>query len=72
MKTALQGLLGPRPKNDERSPGQRRADALVELATRTLDSGQLPVRGGQRPHLTVTASLETLRGDPGAPAALLD
>jgi hypothetical protein len=72
LKTALGGLLGPRPKHDERTPGQRRADALVEIATRVLDRGDLPVRGGQRPHLTVTATLETLRGDPGAPAALLD
>jgi hypothetical protein len=30
------------------------------------------VRGGQRPHITITATLETLRGDPGSPAALLD
>ena len=72
LKTALNGLLGPRPRQDQRSPGQRRADGLVELATRVLDRGELPVRGGQRPHLTITASLETLRGDAGAPAALLD
>ena len=72
LKTALEGLLGPRRKDDERSAVQRRADGLVELATRVLDSGELPVRGGQRPHLTITASLETLRADPGAPAALLD
>ena len=72
LKTALNGLLGPRPKGDERSPGQRRADGLVELATRVLDRGELPLRGGQRPHLSITASLETLCGDPGSPAALLD
>jgi hypothetical protein len=72
LKTALNGLLGPRARDDERTPGQRRADALVEIATRTLDRGDLPVRGGQRPHITITATLETLRGDPGAPAALLD
>ena len=72
LKTAINGLLGPRPKDDERTPGQRRADGLVEIARRCLDSGDLPVRGGQRPHLTVTASLETLRADPGAPAGLLD
>jgi hypothetical protein len=72
VKTAIDGLLGPRRKDDERTPGQRRADALVEMARRCLDSGELPVRGGQKPHLTVTASLETLRADPGAPAALLD
>jgi hypothetical protein len=72
LKTALNGLLGPRARDDERTPGQRRADALVEIATRTLDRGDLPVRGGQRPHITITATLETLRGDPGSPAALLD
>lgn len=33
---------------------------------------QLPARGGQKPHITVLATLETLRRDPGAPAALLD
>jgi hypothetical protein len=72
LKTAIQGLLGPRAKDDERTPGQRRADALVEIATRVLDQGDLPTRGGQRPHITVTATLETLCGNPGAPAALLD
>jgi hypothetical protein len=72
LKTALDGIMGPRVKDEERTPSQRRADALDELVTRVLDSGELPVRGGQRPHLTVTASLETLRADPGAPAALLD
>jgi hypothetical protein len=72
LKTALNGVLGPRPKGDERSPGQRRADGLDEIVTQVLDRGELPVRGGQKPHLTITATLETLRGDPGAPAALLD
>ena len=72
VKTAIEAVLGPRARGDERSPGQRRADAVVELATMALDGGRLPVRGGQRPHLLVTASLETLRADPGAPAALLD
>src|SRR5215472_3727998 len=72
LKTALDGVMGHRARGEERTPGQRRADALDEIVTRMLDSGQLPVRGGQRPHLTITASLETLRADPGAPAALLN
>ncbi len=72
LKVALQGVLGPRRKDDERSPGQRRAAGLAEIARRCLDSGELPVRGGVRPHITVTATLETLRGDPGSPAAELD
>src|SRR5207244_7943509 len=72
LKTALDAVMGPRRKDDKRTASQRRLDGLVELGDRVLDSGQLPVRGGQRPHLTITATLETLRGDPGAPAALLD
>jgi hypothetical protein len=72
LKAALNGLLGPRPKDDLRSHAQRRADGLVELARRALDSGELPVRGGVRPHITVTATLDTLLGNPGAPTALLD
>jgi hypothetical protein len=69
LKTAIEGVLGPRAKDDERPPALRRAHAFNELVRRYLDAGELPVRGGQRPHLVVYASLETLRGDPGAPAA---
>jgi hypothetical protein len=72
LKVALQGVLGPRRKGDDRPAPVRRADGFDELVTKVLDSGELPVRGGQRPHITVTATLETLRGDPGAPAAELD
>src|SRR6266498_901526 len=72
LRQAIQGILGPRARDDERSPGQRRADGLVAVARHCLDSGELPARGGQRPHITITATLETLRGDPGSPAAELD
>jgi Domain of unknown function (DUF222) len=44
LKAALEGVLGPRQKGDDRTPGQRRAAGLIELAARVLDSGQLPVR----------------------------
>ena len=72
LKTALDAVMGPRRKDDERKPSQRKLDGLVELGDRVMDSGQLPVRGGQKPHLTITATLDTLIGNPGAPAALLD
>jgi hypothetical protein len=72
LKTALKGLLGPRARDDERTAWQRRADGLVELARHCLDRGDLPLRAGQRPHISITATLQTLRADPGAPAALLD
>jgi len=54
LRTALDALDQPIP-NDPRMAWQRRADALVELARRQLQSGELPSVNGQRPHLTVTA-----------------
>ncbi len=50
LEVARQGLLGPRSKDDERSHDQRRAEGLGLLARRCLDLGELPVRGGVRPH----------------------
>jgi hypothetical protein len=64
VRTALNGLMGPPHAGDMRSPPQRRADALVDLAQRTLDAGELPTTGCERPHLLLTADLQTLRGDP--------
>ena len=72
LKTAIEARLGPRRRDDRRTPGQRRLDALDALVTQVLDSGRLPARGGQRPHLGISATLDSLCGNPGAPAALLD
>ena len=72
LKTAIQSLLGPRRKDDERTPDQRRAYALVGLARRRLDAGDLPLQGGERPHLTLVADVSTLRLEPGSPLAELD
>jgi hypothetical protein len=72
FKTALDAILGRKTKNDHRTPSRRRADGMIEMATRVLDSGTLPVRGGVRPHLTITAPLATLMGEAGAPAGLLN
>lgn len=46
---------------DLRTPPQRRADALHELARRYLDSPERPSVAGERPHITVTVDAETLR-----------
>jgi hypothetical protein len=72
LKTALAALMPPPRKGDDRTPGQRRVDALVELARRPLDGSKLGSAGGQRPHLVITASAETLAGLPGAPPAQLE
>lgn len=72
LRTALNSLEEQWLADDNRSAIQRHADALVELARQKLDSGTLPDVGGQKPHLTVTASIETLMKEPGAPAGDLE
>jgi len=72
IRNALEPLARKSGRDDERRREQRLADALVELAGHALDSGVIPDRGSQRPHLQVTASLETLLGRIGAPAADLE
>ncbi len=72
LRIALDPLAAPRPAVDgaldPRSPARRRADALVDLVTRTLDAAMLPVGGGVRPHLTVTIPWSTMVGRSGVPA----
>ena len=60
LRVALDPLAAPRPADpdtgvrDDRTHGQRMADALVELANRSLRMGDLPDNGGERPTLVVT------------------
>lgn len=53
VRTALDPLAAPRPatdgERDPRRPDRRLADALVELASRHLDTGDLPSGHGIRP-----------------------
>jgi hypothetical protein len=72
LRSALEPLARKSGKADERKRERRVADALVDLAMRTLDSGSLPMRDGHRPHLQVMAPLDTLMGLAGAPAADLE
>jgi len=67
--TALKPLGRKSGEHDDRDVDQRMADAAVELAMHALDAGLIPQQGSQRTHLMVTATLETLRGLPGAAAA---
>jgi Domain of unknown function (DUF222) len=70
--TALDPLARRTGSDDDRSRDRRYADALVELAGHGLDASPLPRVGGQRPHLQVTTTLETLVGTAGAPAGMLE
>jgi hypothetical protein len=72
LRTALEPLARRAGKGDDRKRDRRLADALVELANHSLDNGLVPQRAGQRAHLQVTATLETLLQRAGAPAADLE
>jgi hypothetical protein len=72
LRTAYEPLARRNGKDDDRKRDRRLADAAVELARRSLDSGLVPQRGGVRPHLQVTTTLETLLQRTGAPAADLE
>ena len=71
LETAIDALAVKLP-HDHRSADQQRADALTEMARLTLDEGHAPKRNGVRPHVQVSATLETMLGVPGAPAAELN
>jgi hypothetical protein len=72
LNTALDSVMGPRLADDDRSAGERRADAAVEMARRQLDGGQLPAVAGQKPHLAVSVDMATLNKEPGSMAAELE
>lgn len=62
VRTALDALTTPTGPNDDRTASQRRADAIVDLASRQLAAGTLPAVHGQRPHLTITVGAQSLQG----------
>src|SRR6202171_1259550 len=66
-KTAFDPLSKPRGPEDGRSGGQRTHDAFVEVLHHVMDQGTLPRRNGVRPHITVTTTLEALKGEVGVP-----
>ncbi|BCN65240.1 HNH endonuclease [Prescottella equi] len=57
LLTALSALTKPRNPIDDpaekRPPARQRADAFAEILRRYLDSGDAPVEGGERPHLSL-------------------
>jgi hypothetical protein len=72
LLSVLEPLARPADAADTRSGGQRRADALAELARRSLEGERLPQTGGVRPRLTVMVDLDSLLGRPGAVGGEVD
>ncbi|MGC4877508.1 DUF222 domain-containing protein [Micromonospora sp. DT43] len=60
LREAIDPLCAPAGEHDDRSPGQRRVDALGEVCRLALRTGHLPDNGGDRPQLVVTMSLDAL------------
>src|SRR5262249_16986457 len=62
LVTALNALMGPPAAGELRSPAQRRADALGELARGALRDGEVPTVGGVRPQVAVLIPAQRLAG----------
>jgi hypothetical protein len=60
LRTVLDPLTLPRGAGDERTAGQRRADALVEICGKVMSEGLLPAQGSQPTQLVVTTNYDTL------------
>jgi len=71
LKSAIDALAKRLGQDDTRTPKQRRADALTEIVCHAMDQGTMPNRSGVRPHITVTTTLDGLKGELGAAASEL-
>ena len=60
LVTTLDALIRPPQPDDPRTPGQRRADALIELARLPLHAGALPMVAGGRPHIALLVTPDQL------------
>jgi len=78
--TALRAVLDAEARSDsasadgrdERTPAQRRADALGEVCRGWLDRSDRPEVAGERPHLSVTVPMRALNDDNPRLVAELD
>jgi hypothetical protein len=60
VSAAVEPLSRRAGTTDDRSPGQRRADALVDVCQSALDTETLPEHGGDRPGVVVTLNYDLL------------
>src|SRR5918994_2114919 len=70
LLTALNAVLSAEARSrdgDDRSPAERRADALGEICRQWLDLADRPVVAAGRPHVTLTVGVETLKGLESSP-----
>ena len=65
LQSALAALMPPPSPTGERSPRQRRHDAIEDLALQSLDHGGTPDVGGEKPHINLVCDLPALQGVAG-------
>jgi hypothetical protein len=74
LLTALRAVLDAESRSsredDDRTPAQRRADALGEICRQWLDLGHRPSVGGEKPHVTVTVDVDALANTAGGTSEL--
>jgi len=64
LLTALSAVLDAEARSgthDDRTPAQRRVDALVEICRQSLDRSDRPTVAGERPHVTVTVGPDAIQ-----------
>lgn len=60
LATVLGSMMGAPTPGDDRTPTQRRAQALADVARDVLDNGRVGTGAAVRPHIHVTVSLTEL------------
>ncbi len=60
LRAAIDPLTAPSGPDDQRSPGQRRHDALADICRLTLRTGELPDSGGDPAQIVVTTNYDSL------------
>lgn len=60
LATVLGSMMGAPTPGDDRTPTQRRAQALADVARDVLDNGRIGTGAAVRPHVHVTVSLTEL------------
>ena len=60
ISEALNSIIGVPAADDDRTPAQRRADALVQLCRSHLDAGDFQPGARIRPHIAITVDYATL------------
>jgi hypothetical protein len=55
-----------RTADDDRTPAQRRADALSEIYRQRPDRADRPTAAGERPHVTITVDVDALASGSGS------